>query len=126
MSAHDLHYLAHEESKTSAGQTLGVRIRLLDASHTAMRAAGPHPDALSCLWWSTRSPDALGEVRNLPAAFVGATFHPLVALARAVPNLQDGVEESMIARVTVLAQACVAEGGRVIGVEPNTTVGGSS
>ena len=32
-----------------------------------------------------------GVVRNLPAAFAGATFHPL---ARAVPNLQDGPEES--------------------------------
>jgi hypothetical protein len=67
---------------------------------------------------------ALGVVRNLPAAFAGATFHPPVAPACAVPNLQDGPEESRIARVTVLALARVAKGGRVIGVEPNTTVGG--
>jgi hypothetical protein len=40
-----------------------------------------------------------------------------------VPNLQDGPEESRIARITVLALARVAEGGRVIGVERNTTVG---
>ena len=31
---------------------------------------------------------------------------------------------SRIARVTVLALPRVAEGGRVLGVEPNTTVGG--
>jgi hypothetical protein len=65
-----------------------------------------------------------GVVRNLPAEFAGATFHPPVAAARAVPNLQDGPEESRVARVTVLARARVAEGGRIIGVEPNTTVGG--
>jgi hypothetical protein len=53
-----------------------------------------------------------GVVRNLPAAFAGATFHPPVAPARAVPNLQDGPEESRIAGVTVLALARVAEGGR--------------
>jgi hypothetical protein len=65
-----------------------------------------------------------GVVRNLPAAIASATFHPPVIPARTVPNLQDGPEESGIARVTVLALARVAEGGRVIGVEPNTTVGG--
>jgi hypothetical protein len=62
-------------------------------------------------------------VRNLPAVFAGGAFNPPVAPARAVPNLQDGPEESRIARVTVLALTRVAEGGRVIGVEPNTTVG---
>jgi hypothetical protein len=62
-------------------------------------------------------------VRNLPAAFASATFHPPVAPARAVPNLQDDPEESRIDRGTVLALARVAEGGRVVGVEPNTTVG---
>ena len=65
-----------------------------------------------------------GVVRNLPAAFAGAPFHPPVAPARGVSNLQDGPEESRVARVTVLALAHVAEGERVIGVEPNTTVGG--
>ena len=53
-----------------------------------------------------------GIVRNLPAAFAGATFHPPVAPTRAVPNPQDDPEESWIARVTVLALARVAEGGR--------------
>jgi hypothetical protein len=53
---------------------------------------------------SSSSPDALGVVRNLPAAIAGATFHPPVAPARAVSNLQDGPEESRIVRVTVLAQ----------------------
>ena len=61
-------------------------------------------------------------MRNLPAVFAGGAFNPPVAPARAVPNLQDGPEQSRIARVTVLALARVAEGGRVIGVEPNTTV----
>jgi hypothetical protein len=56
-----------------------------------------------------------GVVRNLPAEFAGATFHPPVVPARAVPNLQDGPEGSRIARVTVLALARVAEGRRVIG-----------
>ena len=68
------------------------------------------------------SPD--GVVRNLPAAFADPTFHLPVAPARAVLDLQDGPEKSKIARVTVLALAGVAESGRVIGVEPNTTVGG--
>ena len=70
------------------------------------------------------SPDALGVVRNLPACLAGAAFHPPVAPARAVPNLQDGPEESRIARGTVLALARVAEGRRVIGVEPSTAVSG--
>jgi hypothetical protein len=72
--------------------------------------------------------DALGVVRNLPGAFAGAALHPPVVPARAVPNLQDGPEESGIARVTVLALTRMAEGERVIGVEPNTggiTVGTS-
>jgi hypothetical protein len=56
-----------------------------------------------------------GVVRNLPAAFAGATFHPPVAPARAVLDLQDEPDESRIARVPVLALARVAEGGRVIG-----------
>jgi hypothetical protein len=55
--------------------------------------------------------------------FTGGAFHPPVAPARAVANLQDGPEESRIARVTVLALARVAEGGWAIGVEPNATVG---
>jgi hypothetical protein len=42
---------------------------------------------------------------NLPAAFAGAALHPPVVPARAVPDLQDGPEESRIARVTVLALA---------------------
>jgi hypothetical protein len=46
-----------------------------------------------------------GVVRNLPAGIAGATFHPPVAAARAVSNLQDDPEESRIARVTVLALA---------------------
>ena len=58
-------------------------------------------------------------MRNLPAMFAGGAFHPPVAPARAVPNLQDDPEESRIARVMVLALAR-AEGGRVIGVEPDT------
>jgi hypothetical protein len=65
-----------------------------------------------------------GVVRNLPAAIAAATFDPPVAAAHAVPNLQDGPEESRIAGGTALALARVAEGGRVIGIEPNTTVGG--
>ena len=48
---------------------------------------------------------------------------PTSSPARAVPNLQDDPEESRIARVTV-ALARVAEGGRVIGIEQNTTLGG--
>jgi hypothetical protein len=63
-------------------------------------------------------------VRNLPAAFAGATFHPPVAPARAVPSLQDDPEQSGIFRIAVLALARVAEGGRVVGVEPNTILGG--
>jgi hypothetical protein len=35
-----------------------------------------------------------GLVLNLPAGFAGATFHPPVAPARAVPNLQDGPERA--------------------------------
>jgi hypothetical protein len=62
-----------------------------------------------------------GVVRNLPATFACGTFHPPVAPAGAVPNLQDGPEESRIAGGTALALARVAEGGRIIGVEPNTT-----
>jgi len=74
------------------------------------------------------SPDALGVVRNLTGGVAGAALHPPVVPARAVLDLQDGPEESRIARVTVLALPRVAEGGRVIGVEPNTggiTVGKS-
>jgi hypothetical protein len=63
-------------------------------------------------------------VRNLPAVFTGGAFHPPVAPARALLDLQDDPEESRIARVAVLALARVAGGGRVIGVEPHTTVGG--
>ena len=70
--------------------------------------------------WS--SPDALGVVRDLPPGVTGAAFDPPVAGARAVPNLQDDPQERRISRVMVLALARVAE-GRVIGVEPNTTVG---
>ena len=63
-------------------------------------------------------------VRNLPAAFAGATFHPPVVPARALFDLQDDPEESGIARVSVLALPRVAKGGRVKGVEPSTTIGG--
>ena len=59
---------------------------------------------------SCRTPPTRRVVRNLPAAFAGATFHPPVASARAVPNLQDDPKESRIARVTVLALARVAWG----------------
>ena len=45
------------------------------------------------------SADALGVVRNLPAGAAGATFHPPVAPGPPRPNLQDGPEESRIARV---------------------------
>ena len=38
------------------------------------------------------SPDALGVVRNLPAVFAGGAFHPPVAPARAVLDLQDELE----------------------------------
>jgi hypothetical protein len=58
-------------------------------------------------------------VRNLPAGDAGAALHPPVA-PRAVPNLQDGPEESRIARVTVLALPRVVEGGRVTRVAPST------
>jgi hypothetical protein len=66
---------------------------------------------------------ALGVIRNRPGGFAALAFHPPVVPARAVPNLQDGPEESRIARVTVLALTRVAEGGRGHRVEPNTTVG---
>jgi hypothetical protein len=59
-----------------------------------------------------------GVVRNLPAVFAGGAFHPPVAPARAVPNLEDDPEESRIARGTVLALARMAGGGRVKRVEP--------
>jgi hypothetical protein len=49
---------------------------------------------------------------------------PPITPVHAVSNLQDGPEQSGIGRIAVLALARVAEGGRVIGVEPNTTVGG--
>src|SRR5918992_2198327 len=65
-----------------------------------------------------------GEVGNLPAAVAGAALHPPVAAARAVPNLQDGPEQSGIARVPVLALPRVARGRWVERVEPSATVGG--
>jgi hypothetical protein len=43
-----------------------------------------------------RSPDALGEVRNLPGAVAGEARHPRVAPARAVPDVQDEPEPSDI------------------------------
>ena len=57
------------------------------------------------------SPDALGIVRK-PANRIRRCHIPPTSSPRAVPNLQDGPEESRIARVTVLALARVAEGGR--------------
>ena len=60
---------------------------------------------------------------NLPGRVAGAALHPPLVPARAVPNLQDGPEESRIARGNGARTARVAEGGRVIGVEPNTTLG---
>jgi hypothetical protein len=45
---------------------------------------------------SSSSPDALGEVRNLPAGVATATFHPPVALARAVLDLQENQEHGGI------------------------------
>jgi hypothetical protein len=62
-------------------------------------------------------------VRNLPAVFAGGAFHPPVTPVHAVSNPQDGPEQSRIGRIAVLALARVAEGGRVVGVEPNTIVG---
>ena len=62
-------------------------------------------------------------MRDLPAVIAGSAFHPPVAPARAVPNLQDDPKQRGIGRVAVLALARVAEGGRVVGVEPSTTVG---
>lgn len=60
-----------------------------------------------------------------PASLLAAAaLDPLVAPARAVANLQDGPEESGIARVPVLALGREAEGGWVLGVQLNTTIGG--
>ena len=48
---------------------------------------------------------------------------PPITSVHAVSNPQDDPEQSRIGRVAVLALARVAEGGRVIRVEPNTIVG---
>jgi hypothetical protein len=55
--------------------------------------------------------------------FAGGAFHPPVAPAHTIPNLQDGFDENGIVRLSVLALARVAEGGRVVGVEPLAVVG---
>jgi hypothetical protein len=68
------------------------------------------------------TPDALGVVRDLPAAVAAGTFHPPVALT--VMNLQDRPEENRIGRVPMLALSRVAEGCRIERVEPHATVGG--
>jgi hypothetical protein len=71
------------------------------------------------------SPDALlGVVRNLPGGVAGAALHPPIVAARAVFDLQDGLEKNVIGRVPVLALSRATEGGRVKGAEPSTTVGG--
>ena len=79
-----------------------------DSHGTDSRRESPGPVLDLGLWSRPPTPGADaqlrdGVVRNLPAVFAGATFHPPVAPARAVPNLLDGPEESRIARVTMLA-----------------------
>ena len=86
-----------------------------DSYGTGSRRESPGPILDLGLWSRPRHLERRpqlrdGVVRNMPAAFAGATFHPPVAPARAVPNLQDGPKESGIARVTVLALGRVAEG----------------
>jgi hypothetical protein len=48
---------------------------------------------------------------------------PPITPVHAVSNPQDGPEQSGIGRIAVLALARVAEGGRVVGVEPIALVG---
>jgi hypothetical protein len=86
----------------------GTTSRLLKKKGCRTRVAAP----------GSPSPDALGVVRNLPGAIAGAALHPRGVPAPPVLDLQEDPEESRIARVTVLALARVAEGRRVIGVEP--------
>jgi hypothetical protein len=62
-------------------------------------------------------------MRDLPAVFEGSALHPPITPVHTIPNLQDGFEENGINSLSVLALGRVAEGGLVIGVEPNTTVG---
>ena len=67
------------------------------------------------------TPALCGEVRNLPPALAGGVLNSPIALA--VMNPQDGFDDGGIGRVPMLALRRVAEGGWVIGVEPDTTVG---
>ena len=62
-------------------------------------------------------------MRNLPAVVAGSALDAPITPVHAVSNLQDGFEENGIARIAVLALPRVAEGGRVVRVEPNTTLG---
>jgi hypothetical protein len=64
-----------------------------------------------------RHPSVWALVRNLPAAFERAAFHPPVVPARTVPNLQDGPEESGIgsfpgARTAPRGGRWTGQGGR--------------
>jgi hypothetical protein len=68
------------------------------------------------------SPDALGVVRNLPAVFAGGAFHPPVAPARAVLDLQDELEHVGIVLGGVFALPDVACGRRVAGVKTHAVV----
>jgi hypothetical protein len=61
-------------------------------------------------------------VRNLPAAFAAAAFHPPVAPARAVLDLQEDLEHGGIDLAGDLALLRVATALRIERVEPNTTV----
>ena len=63
-------------------------------------------------------------MRDLPAVCAGGAFNPPVAPAHAVTNLRHGPKQSGIGRFAVLALARVAEGGRVIGVEPVAAIVG--
>jgi hypothetical protein len=60
--------------------------------------------------------------RNLLAAVAGHALHPPVPVA--FLDLQDGTDDRGIGRVPLLAAPQVAEGGRVIRVEPNETTTG--
>jgi hypothetical protein len=67
------------------------------------------------------SPHAFrGVERNLPAALAGAAQHIPIVLTLA--NREEGSDDGRIGHVPVLARRPVAEGARVTGVEPSTSV----
>jgi hypothetical protein len=68
------------------------------------------------------SPDALGVVRNLPAAFTGTTFHPPVAPVRALLDLRDEPEHGGIGLGGVFALPEMACGRRIARIKTHPVV----